>query len=124
VAEIVEGDAQLISGPQGTDWVDLEVRANEASMVRINTLMFPGWKVFTCPDSTMQEKRATDGCEELEVLIPEQEEWGRMHVSIPEGTHHLRAVFTDTPIRILGNSLSLLAWGALIATPFFLKVRK
>lgn len=62
-----------------------------------NTAYFPGWKVFI---------------DRKEVTIKKPQ--GKIHINIPQGTHEVIVIFTNTPIRTLANTLSLLALGSLI----------
>lgn len=67
------------------------------STVEIQTFYFPGWRVFV------------DG---REVSIDPHRDplLGRMQIDLTAGTHQVEAVFTDTPIRSVGNTVSLISW--------------
>jgi hypothetical protein len=74
-------------------WLDLEltVFADAESVVRVNTAYFPGWTV-----------------RENGISVPiEYEKSGRIDIPVGPGTHQLRVRFEDTPIRIVGNIVSL-----------------
>ncbi|KKQ14675.1 MAG: hypothetical protein US28_C0033G0001, partial [Candidatus Daviesbacteria bacterium GW2011_GWA1_36_8] len=98
VADVVEGDAQILNPKQGTDWAgyELDVTSNKAK-VRTNIFMFPNWKVF------IDDK-------ETNVFIPEEEKNGRMYIEVPEGRHEVYAKLYNTPIRTISNIISLASW--------------
>jgi hypothetical protein len=98
VAELVGGEAEITNKKQGTNWAsfDIDVKTPSAT-IRINIYQFPDWKVF------INAKEVTE-------YVPEEEEWGRMYVDIPEGNHEVYAKLYDTPVRLLGNIISLITW--------------
>lgn len=72
-----------------------------ASQIEIQTYYFPGWKVWL--DGTEQQ------------IDPARDPLlGRMKIDAPPGKHTLIAKFTNTPIRIVGNSLSLVSWSLIV----------
>lgn len=77
----------------------LNVTSPQAS-VELQTFYFPGWKVFL------------DG---LAVSLDPSRDplLGRMQIDVPIGSHTLTAHFTNTPVRTLGNLLSLISWLAI-----------
>jgi len=70
------------------------------SLVELQTYYFPGWRYWI------------DGAEvknyNLDPLL------GRPQLSLPTGRHEIVAKFTNTPIRTLGNTLSLISWSLLL----------
>lgn len=99
--EIMRGKAEVSGIIERTRSVSFDINAEENSTVRLNTLMFPGWKVWV------------DG-KETEISIPEEEKWGRMWIEVPSGNHKIEAKFTNTPIRTFSNIISLVSWGILL----------
>ena len=68
--------------------------------IEIQTYYFPGWKYWLDGQEVQTYK--------LDPLL------GRPQISISSGSHELVARLTNTPIRTVGNTLSLLAWVALV----------
>lgn len=101
LAEIMEGGGEISEMKQGTNWAEFSVTSDQSSVIRINILKFPGWRVWV------------DG-KEVEIKIPEEEKWGRMWLDVPAGEHLISAKFTNTPVRTVSNLVSVLAWGFLL----------
>ncbi len=97
LAESVRGIVEISNAKQGTNWAQFDIDAKEDSQIRINIYQFPNWKVFV------------DG-KEVENYVPEKELWGRMHIDVSAGKHEVYAKLYDTPVRIVGNIISLLTW--------------
>jgi hypothetical protein len=112
MVEVLEGEANVANEEQGTDWArfDVEVESQEAHM-RLNILMFPDWRIFV------------DG-QEIEIFIPESEDWGRMHFTVEEGNHSVEARLFNTPVRKVSNLISLISWVGLFSYPLWSRRRK
>lgn len=109
MVEILEGEATVSNEEQGTDWAEFDINVeSETAHVRLNILMFPDWRVFV------------DG-EEVEVTVPESEEWGRMHFFVSGGSHQVRAELFNTPARTVSNWISLVTWVGLLSYPLWSK---
>lgn len=107
-ADIVSGNAVIVSQEEGTNWVRVTVNANEDSVLRINTYQFPDWRVY------LNDRQ-------VEEFVPDYENHGRMHVNIPIGTHEVYARFYNTPIRTFANLISIFSLIALVAVLFIKK---
>jgi hypothetical protein len=98
--EITKGQA-TISGekflPIGSSFT---IEASQEAKIRINTLYFPGWQILV------------DGRKQS---IDFQNEKGVMEIRIQAGIHQVETKFTDTPVRQLGNSLSLISFFGLLS---------
>jgi hypothetical protein len=83
------GKAELIK------WKSAErvivIAADEPLTLRIRTFNFPGWTAYV------------DG---IQTDIHTEEESGAILIDISEGTHKLRVIFRDTPIRYYGKIIS------------------
>lgn len=98
VAVISDGKGSIINGIEGTDWVKFDANIeSESSIVRINILDFPEWRVFSAN-------------QEIDKFIPEQEEWGRFYIELPQGEHEIYAQLFNTQIRTVSNILSAFSW--------------
>ncbi|MDO8488369.1 MAG: hypothetical protein Q7S31_03605 [bacterium] len=75
--------------------------ATGGAVLEIQTYYFPGWRVWL---------------DKGEVAIDPYRDpvLGRMRIDATEGRHYLIARFTDTPVRMAANAISLLAWVTLI----------
>jgi hypothetical protein len=107
IADVIKGStAEIFDAKEGTNWVNFRIDVfNGEAQVRINTYLFPNWKVFI------------DG-KETSVFIPDEEKWGRMYINIPQGEHTISAKLYNTPIRIAGNIISLICWILLLVIIF------
>jgi hypothetical protein len=81
---------------------ELLVEARDEARLRINTFYFPGWSVEV--DGTPRP-------------IDRGNPQGLMEIALEPGSHHVRVVFGDTPIRWWATRLSLLTAFVLVATP-------
>lgn len=77
--------------------------ANSESVVRINTVYYPGWNVFI------------DG---IQTNISYTNQKGVMEVTVPSGSHNIEAKFSETPLRLIANTISLLSVLLLIISLF------
>lgn len=102
VAEVLQGEGELISASQGTDWARFIVNIDsDQAVVRINILQFPDWRVF------VDDKQVSTS-------VPDYEDWGRIHVEIPAGRHEVYVKLYNTPVRTAGNYISLASWAVLV----------
>lgn len=106
IADVLDGEGEVLGGSQGTNWLRLKVLvASRDAKIRINIFQFPVWRVFV------------DG-QEVEQSTNE-DEWGRIHILVPEGEYEVLARLYNTPVRTTGNLISLVSWVALVAFPFW-----
>lgn len=75
-----------------TQSIDVVVKAEEDSIVQINTVYYPGWGV-TLDDAP--------------VLVDYRNTQGLIRVAVPQGTHHMIAGFRETISRFLADTISL-----------------
>ncbi len=109
LAEIIEGKGDPSGMEQGTYWAKVNTNIDtQDAKLRINILNFPGWKAFI------------DG-KEVEIFIPQEEKWGRIHIDVPAGQHLVYLQFFNTPIRTWSNLISLFS---IITLIFILVIRK
>lgn len=108
VAEVVNGKGEIVDPRQGTNWAEFKAKIEGDADVRIGIFKFPGWEA------------KVDG-EKIETFVPENERWGRMHISLPQGEHSVRLELHNTLARTIGNYLSLIAWLGLFSYPLWQK---
>lgn len=102
LAEVVEGEGAITGSDQGTYWGLFNTTVDsDTALIRINIFDFPGWKVF------IDDKEVTQ-------FIPNEEEWGRMYIVVPQGSHRIYTQIINTPVRTVSNLLSFMAWGVLV----------
>lgn len=109
LVDVVEGEATVIDDTQGTDWAKFTIESKGESLVRINIYDFPDWRVFI------------DGTE-TQIKIPDEEKWGRMYITVPDGKHEVSAQLYNTPVRIVGNTITAITF--LVLTGFVIRKRK
>jgi hypothetical protein len=85
---------------KGSDHQVYRAVAPRPGRVVLNTVYFPGWKATIDGDPA-----------EIEITDPE----GLIAVQVPAGDHRIGLVFEDTPIRTLGEQVSLAALLASLA---------
>lgn len=96
LADIVGGVGEVIEEKSGTNWASFGVNLASEGVVRINIFKFAGWKVFV------------DGG--LVRSSIDNDNWGRMHINVPQGEHKITARMYDTWPRTIGNIISLGSW--------------
>jgi hypothetical protein len=101
VATVIQGEVAVTDAELGTNWARFNTKSNQESEIRLNIYQFPNWKTFV------------DGVE-VQNYVPEKEPWGRMHLMVPEGNHEVTAKLYDTPVRFVGNIISLFCWCLLV----------
>lgn len=101
-AEIIDGEGEVATLFKNSTKQEYKVKAASDGVVQINTFYFPGWRYFV-------DSKEINGMPQLD------KELGRPLLKIPAGEHLVTARFTNTLIRTVGNTLSLLTWLLLIA---------
>jgi len=96
---IVEGTGAVKNISYNSKKITFNVLAEENTKVRVNTIYYPGWKVYV---------------DNKEVQISYGNEHGVMDIPIPSGKHLVRANFTETPLRLISNTISLLSFFVLL----------
>jgi len=106
LVEVMKGQAEASDTEQGTNWASFKINVtDEKAVIRLGIFYFPGWRVFVDD-------------QEIGTYIHEEEKWGRMYIDIVEGEHRVEAKFYNTPVRKVGNILSLVTWLGLFSFPF------
>lgn len=104
--EFIRGSGKVTKVEDGTYWSKGNIFVSEDnSEIRINIFDFPGWKVFV------------DG-KEISHYISDNEEWGRMYITLNSGEHFVYVQFHNTPVRTISNIVTLLAWAIFIYVLF------
>ncbi len=107
LAELIDGDGSISGSDQGTYWGLFNTQIEtDTALVRINIFDFPNWKTYM------------DG-REITHFIPDDEEWGRMYIVVPQGKHQVYTQLLNTPVRTVSNIISFVAWGLLFGMLVF-----
>lgn len=100
--EFIQGSGEYTTQVKRSNFQEYNVSVKTAdSVLQVNTFYFPGWKVFI--DGTA-----------IDIDPKDDPELGRMRVNLQKGSYNVLVRLTDTPIRSLGNFLSLVSWGVLL----------
>ena len=101
----IEGVGQVLTSKVTPTYYDFVTESTEATRMRVNTFYFPGWKVFV---------------DEVERPVDIANLTGVMEFSLEAGKHRIQVQFTDTPVRNVGEWLSLFALASILATPWLI----
>ena len=106
LADVVGGKGTITNESWGTKWAKFSVNLAKDSVVRVNIFNFPVWKAYI------------DG-KETKIFIDTNEQWGRMYINVPTGTHSIDFKFQNTALRTVANIVSLVFWIALLIFIFY-----
>ena len=108
--QIINGEGEVFNLLKGTDWQEfnLEVRGEEKVEVRLSLYDFPGWTVWIDGERTE---------------INHDNFLGLITFKVPPGEYQVRAKLLNTPVRNLGNLMSLIGWLGLLGGVVILKKR-
>ena len=96
--EVVGGIADLKNISFNSKRIDLSVNASSQSLVRINTIYYPGWK------ATIDNK---------DTPISHANEKGVMDIHVGSGEHFIQVRFGETNLRLVSDIISVLSFFAL-----------
>jgi hypothetical protein len=111
----LSGNAQFASFKKGSNWQEADVDIENGAAIRFPIFDFPGMKVLvTSPyigftdglSGTREIQYSNADCSGEEYCL------GLVTISLPpnaNGKNIVRVQLTDTPIRTIGNSISLLS---------------
>lgn len=94
--EFSQGRAGIEILKNKSNLLEFSIESPESGMVRVNTIYYPGWKVFV------------DGKEEKIDYSN-----GLIEFKVGEGKKNIVAQFTETPLRFISNIITLLTFGLL-----------
>lgn len=98
--EVLEGEANFINYKKGSDYQVGNVDVKKDAILRLPLFDFPGMKVLV--DNKLIDHNHNN-CKNEEFCL------GLISFSIPVGQHFIKAELTDTPIRALGNIVSIIS---------------
>ncbi len=110
--QILTGDSRIYDYKEGTNWITFKTETRSHSIVRLSQYYFPNWKVF------VDGKEAT--------VEYKNNSLGLMTFILGKGNHEIAARLYDTPVRSIGNLITLtgFAISILLFLISFEKVRR
>jgi hypothetical protein len=93
--EIINGTGTIENVSYKSNKIDFSVNSVTATNIKINTIYYPGWKVYV---------------DKSEAKITYNNDQGIMEISIPAGKHYVNANFGETRLRLISDIISLLAF--------------
>jgi len=110
IDEIYPSSEYITSGQkQGTDWLFFNISLSQNSKITISQLAFPNFVI-------------TDNGHIINYEI--DPELGRMVIDLDTGNHQISIKLHNTPIRIIGNTISALSWFLVLFYFFYLLWKK
>ena len=98
--EVLAGKVEFIEYKKGSDFQTGKVLVEEDAKIRLPLFDFPGMKVWL-DDKVVEHNH--DDCSGEEYCL------GLINFYLPKGEHIIKAELTDTPIRAVGNIISLVS---------------
>ena len=103
--EVLEGETDFLSYEKGSNYQVGEIEVEEPARLRLPLSDFPGMKVSLDGEEI---EHVNDDCRDQPYCQ------GLITFEVPEGRHTIKAELTDTPVRTVGNLLSLLSISILL----------
>lgn len=101
--EIEQGSGIIKNIFYNSKTVRFDADIDKDSRVKISTVYFPGWVAFDNNKGT---------------AIEYNNDMGLINIPLSKGAHSVKVIFTETPIRIFADILSILSFFALIYVSF------
>jgi len=102
--EVVSGESSISSLIYNSKKIDFNISSKTDSIVRINTIYYPGWKAFVNNQGSSMKY---------------DNQRGLMELNIPKGESLINLSFSETPLRLFADILSFLSLLFLI----FIKIK-
>ncbi|MEK7450504.1 MAG: 6-pyruvoyl-tetrahydropterin synthase-related protein [Patescibacteria group bacterium] len=90
--EIMQGNGDIENIFSNSKQINFSINALTKTDVKVNTIYYPGWKIYV---------------DKISTKISYKNEQGVMEISIPPGRHTVSANFEDTPLRLASNIIAL-----------------
>jgi len=104
--EVINGNASIVSTEWATNKQRYVINVTDKAKIRINTLYFPGWKVFqNGKELTYNKDFFANGNIDLKTNVDHS---GLFVLDLLDGTHEISLKYTETLIRLTGDILSLI----------------
>lgn len=103
--QVISGKATIVKVKEKSAEKVYQIDVSEFAKIRLNTLYFPGWQINLDGQHLKLESGFTiTGDTNLKTDVDQS---GLIYVDIPKGKHILGAKFRETPVRQVGNFVSL-----------------
>ncbi|MBI2196433.1 hypothetical protein HYU45_02355 [Candidatus Daviesbacteria bacterium] len=110
--QILTGESRVYDFNEGTNWITFKTETLAHTIIRLSQYYFPSWKIYVDGKETAVEYKDNS--------------LGLMTFILGKGNHEIMARLYDTPIRSVGNLITLV--GIVVSAVLFLisfeKVRK
>ena len=90
--EIISGEGYIIMKKTGATAYEGDIVSTSAVTVRVNVSYYPGWRIVV-------DKKG---------IPAKPDSYGTISVNIPKGTHRLKVYFSETPLRLAVDMISVL----------------
>lgn len=109
--ELLNGVGEVKNLIERSNFISFESFSNTTRAIRVNTIYYPGWKAYV---------------NKKEVNIEYDNPNGVMEIDTPSGEQNVQFIFSETPLRIFANLVSLFAVLILVSYPLlrFIKLKK
>jgi hypothetical protein len=97
--EIISGSAIVESLSFNSKKINFSINALTDSKIKINTIYYPGWKIYV---------------DKVNVGVSYGNKQGVMEISISAGKHVVQAKFEETPMRLMADIISLASFATLV----------
>ena len=91
--EFISGEGSINNLVFNSKKISFTATNGEDSAIRINTLYYPGWQIS---DNNQKITQTHDS------------KFGVMDIKVSKGTHNIIADFSETPLRLVSNSISII----------------
>jgi len=93
--QVLSGKIEILDFKKGTNWQEFKVKAQEGGKIQLSCYYFPYWTVWVDGDK---------------VRIDYDNFFGLITFEVLPGEHRVKARLLDTPIRKVGNIISLVSF--------------
>ncbi len=98
--KILTGDTKISDYEEGTNWISFKANVKTHTIVRLSQYYFPDWKVFV-------DSKPID-------IDYKSSGLGLITIILGKGEHIINARLYNTPVRNIGNGVSLVSFGLVI----------
>jgi hypothetical protein len=104
IPEVLDGNVQFLNYKKGSDYQEGTVEASKNSLIRVPLFDFPGMEVKIDGKIT---PHVNNDCRGEEYCL------GLITFSVPSGQHKIEVRLENTPVRRIGNILTLISLGSI-----------
>lgn len=102
--EIVKGQGEISNLSYNSKKISFNISSQTESKIRVNTIYYPGWKALI---------------DNKESIIAYNNDQGLMELSVPKGNHNISFYFSETPLRLFADIISVLSIIFLLLIKFY-----